>query len=252
MPVGVERGEGGVVTVTLDNPGRRNALNVELFEGLAATWPELAEDRSVRAVVLTGAGEAFCAGADLSANLLSRPGIDDLIDRALLKTALFPKPLVAAVNGHCVAGGVELILAADIRIAREDAKFGLPEVRWGLMPTGGGAMKLVDQVGYAHAMDLLLTGRLIDGREAERIGLVTLACPADEVTKLAYERARMIASASPLAVQATKRTTLLRRVAGYAGHEAFERLLVQKVRESGHPEIGMAAFREKKTPVYDD
>lgn len=252
MPVGVERGERGVVTVTLDNPGRRNALNVELFEGLAATWPELAEDRSVRAVVLTGAGEAFCSGADLSADFLSRPGIDDLIDRALLKTALFRKPLIAAVNGHCVAGGVELMLAADIRIAREDAKFGLPEVRWGLMPTGGGAMKLIDQIGYARAMDLILTGRLIDGREAERIGLVTLACPAERVRAIAYERAEMIASASPLAVQATKETALLRRTAGYAGHEAFERLLVEKVRASGHAAIGMAAFQAKTQPVYED
>ncbi len=252
MPVDVERGEKGIVTVVLNNPSRRNALNIELFEGLAATWPKLAEDRSIRAVVLTGAGEAFCSGADLSADLISRPGIDDLIDRALLKTALFPKPLVAAINGHCVAGGVELVLAADIRIAREDAKFGLPEVRWGLMPTGGGAMKLIDQIGYVHAMDLLLTGRLFDGREAERMGLVNIACPAEEVMALAYEKAQLIAAASPLAVQATKRTALLRRTAGYAAHEEFERLLVQKVRASGHPRIGMAAFLAKRQPVYDD
>ena len=86
--------------------------------------------------MLTGAGDdAFCAGADLSADMIERPGFDDLVEKALLKTALMPKPLIAAINGHCVAGGLELALAADIRIAREDAKFGLPEVHWGLVPS---------------------------------------------------------------------------------------------------------------------
>ncbi len=118
----------------------------------------------MRAIVVTGAGDrAFCAGADLTANVTDHPGFADLVARALLKTDLMATPLIAAINGHCLAGGLELALAADIRIASRAAKFGLPEVKWGLIPSAGGTMKLVDQIGYAAAMDLLLTGRLIDG-----------------------------------------------------------------------------------------
>jgi enoyl-CoA hydratase/carnithine racemase len=251
--IDVEYLRGGIVTVTINNPRRRNALNIEVIEGLAALWPRLAGDVSVRAIMLTGAGdEAFCAGADLSANLTERTGIDDLIAEALLKTALMPKPLIAAINGHCVAGGLELALAADIRIAREDAKLGLPEVHWGLIPSAGGTMKLVEQIGYAAAMDLLLTGRLIDGREAERIGLVTLACPAAEVRPIAMARAEMIAANSPVAVRAAKQLALARRMERYAEGEAEERRLALEVRASGHVKIGSAAFLEKKKPVYDD
>ena len=181
-----------------------------MLEGLAELWPRVASDRSVRAIVLTGAGDdAFCAGADLSANMIERPGFDDLVEKALLKTTLMPKPLIAAINGHCIAGGLELALAADIRIAREDAKLGLPEVRWGLIPSAGGTMKLADQIGYAAAMDLLLTARLIDGREAERIGLVTMACPAADVRPVAFARAEMVAANSPVAVSAAKRLASL-------------------------------------------
>src|SRR5271154_3848056 len=95
------------------------------------------------------------------------------VDAQLLKTDLMKKPLIAAINGHCLAGGLELALAADIRIASNKAKLGLPEVKWGLIPSAGGTMKLVDQIGHAAAMDLLLTGRFIDGAEAEKMGLVT-------------------------------------------------------------------------------
>ena len=113
-----ERLHSGIVKVVIDNPARRNALDLSLFTALAELWPALASDRSVRAIVITGAGDqAFCAGADLSANLTDQPGFADLVAKALLKTELMPKPLIAAINGHCLAGGLELALAADIRIA---------------------------------------------------------------------------------------------------------------------------------------
>jgi enoyl-CoA hydratase/carnithine racemase len=248
-----ERLAGGIVVVRLNNPGRRNALSLEMFEALAALWPELAADASIRAIVLTGAGDkAFCAGADLSEDLVDRAGFADLVDRALLKTAFMPKPLIAAINGHCVAGGLELALAADIRIAAAEAKFGLPEVRWGLIPSGGGTMKLIDQIGHAAAMDLILTGRLIDGREAERIGLVTLACEAAEVRGIALRRAEAIAAASPVAVRAAKRAALAARSARYAAAEAQERALAAEVWASGHVEIGRAAFAAGRPPSYAD
>jgi enoyl-CoA hydratase/carnithine racemase len=253
MPIDVEHSGRGVLVVTINNPARRNALNLEVLEGLAELWPRVASDKSVRAIVLTGAGDdAFCAGADLSANLTEQPGFEDLVEKALLKTALMPKPLIAAINGHCIAGGLELALAADIRIAREDAKLGLPEVRWGLIPSAGGTMKLADQIGYAAAMDLLLTARLIDGREAERIGLVTAACPAADVRPVALARAEMVAANSPVAVLAAKRLAVAHRASRYVEREAEERRAVRDVWASGHVRIGAAAFLEKRSPVYED
>ena len=252
MPVQIEQKANGVVEVILANPARRNALTHEMFLSLAALWPRLGEDPAVRAIVLRGEGPTFCAGADLSADLTSLPGIDDLIDRALLKTAFMPKPLIAAIRGACVAGGLELALAADIRIAAHDAVLGLPEVRWGIMPSGGGAMKLIDQIGQAKAMDLLFTGRLIDGLTAEGIGLITTALPAEDVYDQALATAQQIAKNSPVAVQAAKRAALETRMAGYCSQEPAERQMVAEVRRSGHPRIGIDAFLSKRIPDYPD
>jgi len=245
--------EAGIVAIVIDNPARRNALGLDDFRALAALWPDLAQDRSIRAVIVTGAGEqAFCAGADLSADLTSVAGFDNIVAKALLKVDLLPQPLIAAINGHCLAGGLELALAADIRIAARGAKFGLPEVKWGLIPSAGGAMKLVDQIGYAAAMDLLLTGRFVDAERAERIGLVTQMCEASEVWPLALARAREVAAASPRAVRAAKRAALATRAARYTSQEIEERRLVAELWASGDVKVGAAAFLDKRAPVYDD
>ena len=251
MPILETKADNGIASVVISNLARRNALDLEIFESLAALWPRLAADASVRAVLIRGDGEeAFCAGADLNSHLDCLEGIDELIDRALLKTGFFPKPIVAAITGSCVAGGLELALACDIRIAAEEAIIGLPEVRWGIVPSGGGAMKLIDQIGYAHAMDLLLTGRLISGAEAEKIGLVSKACPRDRVLDTAFDRVNQIASNSPTAVFATKRLALNRRIQRYRAHEAEEREIVASVRRSGDPEEGKQAFLEKRAPRF--
>jgi enoyl-CoA hydratase/carnithine racemase len=248
-----ERLHGGIVKIIIDNPTRRNALNLDMFRALAALWPELGADRTIRAVVISGAGDqAFCAGADLSGDLTDQPGFDHLVAKALLKIDLMPKPLIAAINGHCLAGGLEMALAADIRIAARGAKFGLPEVKWGLIPSAGGTMKLIDQIGHAAAMDLLLTGRLIDGAQAERIGLVTEICDAAEVWPRALERAEMIAAASPHAVRAAKQAALADRMARYAAMEDAERRLARDLWATGHVKIGAAAFLAKRAPIYDD
>jgi enoyl-CoA hydratase/carnithine racemase len=204
-------------------------------------------------VIVTGAGDqAFCAGADLSADLTSVAGFDDIVAKALLKVDLLPQPLIAAINGHCLAGGLELALAADIRIAARGAKFGLPEVKWGLIPSAGGTMKLIDQIGYADAMDLLLTGRSVDAERAERIGLVTQICEPSLVWPLALERAREIAAASPRAVRAAKRAALVARAAHYAGQEIEERRFVAELWACDDPKAGAAAFVNKRAPIYDD
>jgi enoyl-CoA hydratase/carnithine racemase len=248
-----ERLTGGLVKVTIDNPARRNALDLETFRALAELWPKLGADRTIRAVIVVGAGDqAFCAGADLSGDLTETPGFDELVAKALLKIDFFAIPLIAAINGHCLAGGLELALAADIRIASRAAKFGVPEVKWGLIPSAGGTMKLVDQVGYAAAMDLLLTGRLIDANEAEKIGLVTEVCQPSEVWPRALARAEMIAAASPRAVRAAKFCALGARTSRYAAQEKEERRIATALWATGDVKIGAAAFLAKRTPVYAD
>jgi len=251
MPIIVSTLEGGIASVKISNIARRNALDRDMFECLAALWPQLAADESVRVVLLQGDGSKFfCSGADLSADLESQQGIDELVSRALLKTQFFPKPIVAAIQGGCVAGGLELAMAADIRIAANDAKIGFPEVCWGIMPSGGAAMKLADQIGQTFALDLLLTGRIISGAEAERIALVTCACPDDRVLALALERAQKIATNSSVAVQATKKCALAHRMRRYSSLETQERAVVASVRASGDFREGKAAFLEKRPPDF--
>lgn len=253
MPVVCDRGDAHVATVTIDNPGRRNALGQVELRGFAALWPELAADRDVRAVVVQGRGDAaFSSGADLSADLAALPDIDALIDAALLKTRFFPKPIVAAIAGACMAGGLELALSADVRVVAADARIGLPEVRWGILPSGGAAMKLVELIGRSEAMRLLLAGEPIDGTRAAAIGLGSLASDATSARAEARRIALAIASASPIAVQATKRAALGARCRDYAAREAEERALVAEVRASGHARIGIRAFLARRVPVYPD
>jgi enoyl-CoA hydratase len=251
MPILCDVVEPGIVALTISNPRRRNALDLDMFESLASCWFRMQDDRTVKVVLLRGDGDkAFCSGADLDSHLDRRADVDDLVDRALLKTGYFPKRLVAAVTGACTAGGLELVLSTDIRIAAYNASIGLPEVRWGLVPSGGGAMKLVDQIGLAKAMDMLLTGRLVSGTEAATIGLVSEACLAENVWDRALDRARCIARNSAGAVAAAKRAALFRRSQLYHEMEPDERHLVAKVRASGDPEEGKAAFLAKREPNF--
>ena len=251
MPIVFSMLEEGIASVSISNTARRNALDLEMFESLAALWPRLAADANVRVVLVRGDGDAaFCSGADLSADLESHKGIADLIDLALLKTKFFPKPIVASILGGCVAGGLELAMAADVRIAADDAKIGFPEVRWGIVPSGGAAMKLADQIGQTLALDLLLTGRIISGAEAERMALVTYACPASQVLAISLERARMLAANNAMAVQATKRCALIHRSRRYASMEAEERAVVARVRDSVDYREGKRAFLEKRSPDF--
>src|SRR2546422_4686582 len=194
-----------VAVVTIDNQPRFNAMSRAMMEDLGRRWDEL-ERASCRCIVLTGAGErAFSAGADMSGDLSASPDIARIVNHALLKHHVYSKPIVAAVNGDCVGGGVELLLSTDVRAAAPHARFGLPEVRWSVYPFGGATVKLVQQIGHVHAMDLLFTGRLVDAGEAVRLGLVNRLVPAAALTAGALETAETIAANSPSAVQADPR-----------------------------------------------
>ena len=240
-----------VVVVTIDNPPRLNAMTRAMLADLARLWDEL-ERSECRAIVLTGAGtRAFSAGADISGDLSASAETARVVSHALLKYDAYSKPVVAAVNGDCVGGGLELLLSTDIRAAAPHARFGLPEVKWSIYPFGGATLKLVQQIGHAHAMDLLLTGRLIDAAEAARTGLINRVLPADELMPWALETASLIAANSPSAVQAVKRQ-ISSTIAEHArAREATEQELGDQVRASAHFREGVAAFREKRRPTYE-
>jgi E-phenylitaconyl-CoA hydratase len=240
-----------VVLVTIDNPPRLNAMTRAMLADLAKLWDEL-EKSACRCIVLTGAGtRAFSAGADISGDLSASAETARVVSHALLKYDAYSKPVVAAVNGDCVGGGVELLLSTDIRAAVPHARFGLPEVKWSIYPFGGATLKLTQQIGHAHAMDLLLTGRLIDAAEAARVGLINRVVPADELMTWALSTAELIAANSPSAVQAVKRQ-ITSTIAEHArAREAMEQALGDQVRASAHFKEGVAAFREKRRPAYE-
>ena len=174
-----------------------------------------------------------------------------MVHHALLKNDPYSKPIVAAVNGDCIGGGLELLLSTDIRAAVPEARFGLPEVKWSIYPFGGATIKLIQQIGYVHAMDLLLTARLIDAEQAMRLGLVNRLVPCDELMRWATETAEMIAANSPSAVQAVKRQVSATIADHALTREAFEQELGDAVRASPHFAEGIAAFREKRAPRYE-
>lgn len=248
MPIRVDQAGGGIVTVTIDRPAKRNALDEGMYRHLARLWPELAADSAVRCVILTGAGRAFCSGADLAARLIELPDVDELVDSALLKTVFMPVPVIAAIDGPCVAGGFELALGCDVRLCTPQARFGLPEPRWGIFPSGGGARKLAGEIGYARATELLLTGRLFGADEALAMGLAAKVVAQEELPGAAFEIARLIAANSPEAVHALKRY-LHEAKAPTPELQALEKRLTDRVRSTDSSE-GIAAFLEKRQPVY--
>src|SRR5438552_4848924 len=209
-----------IAIVSIDNGPRLNAMTRQMLSKLGALWDELDRDLTCRCIILTGVGQrAFTVGADISGDLSAGPETARMVNHALLKNDAYSKPIVAAVNGDCVGGGLELLLSTDIRAAVPEARFGLPEVKWSIYPFGGATVKLAQQIGHVHAMDLLLTGRLVDAAFAERVGLVNLVVERARLMAWAMETAAAIAGNSPSAVQAVK-SQISAQIAVYAKSHA--------------------------------
>ena len=250
MPLTLARHSPHIAIITIDNQPKMNAMSREMLRELGDLWDELERDET-RCIILTAAGSrAFCAGADIGGDLSAGQEQAAAVNHALLKTDTYPKPIIAAVNGDCAGGGVELLLSCDIRAAVPHARFGLPEVRWSIYPFGGATVKLARQIGHVHAMDLLLTGQLITARRAVEIGLVNRIVEADDLLDWALETAGMIAANSPSAVQAVK-TQMSATLAAHAlDREPMDQELGDAVRAGPDFAEGVAAFRQKRRPVY--
>jgi len=246
---------GHVLIVTMNRPEARNALSGPMLAGMTAAWNQVDSDPEIRVAILTGAGGTFCAGADLKAMTSSHPSdsarsMDLSVIESLLKGRRLTKPLIAAVEGAAIAGGTEILQATDIRVAGESAKFGVSEPRWGLFPLGGSAVRLVRQIPYTVAADLLLTGRHIRAAEAKEIGLIGHVVPDGTALDRALELAEAIAANGPLAVQAILRT--IRETEGMHENDAFriDAKLGMAVFQSEDAKEGPRAFTEKRTPHF--
>jgi len=255
----------GIAVLTMNRPAVRNALNAEMLCRLADAWQAVQAAPAVRVAILTGAGdEAFCAGADLDRLVRMMQGlrppetdfdrrlVEDipLIYKGLLRNFELTKPLIAAVRGFCVAGGTEILQTTDIRVAAEDARFAIAEVKWSLFPMGGSTVRLPRQIPYCQAMEILLTGEQFSAADALRYGLVNKIVPAGEVMREARRYAEIISANGPLAVQAVKRSVLAGLGRPTKDALDLEMEIGIPVSMSEDAKEGTRAFKEKRKPTF--
>lgn len=258
--------QAGVATITLNRPEVRNAISPEVLCRLFDAFSEVNTDDEIRVAVLTGSGDkAFSAGADLGRlvplltrardpedewdrRIIDSPG--KTLDFAMLRVHDIDKPIIAACNGHAIAGGMELVQGTDIRVAAEGAMFGVQEVKRGLFPGGGSSVRLPAQLPYPVAMELLLTGELFDAKRAHEVGFVNYVVPFEQVMPKAMEIAGLIAENGPLAVRAIKASA--RALLGVPEEEAMaeESRRTRPVMASRDAVEGPRAFMEKRKPNF--
>jgi len=254
---------GHTVVLTMNRPARRNAMSLDMIVRLADSWEAIDADETIRSAILTGADGTYCVGGDLDAGWMGggrsrqpseseRRVMDDstIIGRGLLLSAWLRTPIIAVVNGDCLGGGCEMLQQTDIRIAEEQARFGVPEARRGLIAGAGSTMRLKRQIPYAVALDMLLTGRILDAEEALRWGLVSHVVPTGRGMDKGLEVAEILAANGPLSVAATKASAvetgwLAEDVAG-----PIEQRYAAMVTRSNDAKEGMKAFIEKRPPSF--
>lgn len=265
MPIHYEKSDQHIVLITIDRPEVKNALDLDHFVALADAWRRVADDDDAWIAIITGVPGAFCAGADLKTyipqvtDMQQRRMAGEKVDRkrlssgtdAVLRSFVLYKPIIAAVGGPCVAGGMEMLGGVDIRIATPEASFGVMEPRRGLFAGGGTTARLPRQLPWPAAMEFLLTAEAIPAQRALELGLLNEIVPADQLLDRAYDWARRITVNAPLAVQATKQSSL-RCLAAGSLDEAYEieSSISTTVFSTEDAIEGPKAFAEKRAPVW--
>jgi E-phenylitaconyl-CoA hydratase len=248
--------DGGVACLTFNRPEKRNAIDDATRDLMAEAFASLDADPAIRVAILTGAGTAFCAGVDLATpgNVVagSTAAASPIVTRPRLTAPLdaFGKPVIAALNGVAVGGGLELALACDIRIAAIGAKFGLTEARIGSLPGSGGTQRLVGAVGRAFAAQMLFTGELVTAEQALDAGLVSEVHPPQALIERAQALAKMIAENAPLSLVAIKKALRAATDLPLAAGFELERSLYGVLTMTEDREEGRKAFREKRKPNF--
>jgi E-phenylitaconyl-CoA hydratase len=244
-----------VAVITINRPERMNALDDAHYRALSEAWIEVRDSPDIRAAIITGAGDkAFCAGADLNDFIPNPPPASEMWltqkDQLLNRGLEVWKPVIAAVNGWCLGGGMTLLFATDIRIASSNARFGLPEVKRGIIPGNGGTQRALAQFPYPVAMELLLTGDPMDAKTAERWGLVNCVVPADELLATARRYAEKLAANAPLAVQAAKELALRSRDVDLLTGLRIEQMINRFLMSTSDAAEGAAAFSQKRPAKF--
>jgi enoyl-CoA hydratase/carnithine racemase len=256
--------EGHIVTLTMNRPEVKNAINMEMLCRLADAWDSIDADPEVRCAILTGAGGNFCSGADLdklvARSMAGLPPEDEfeeriradytIIFKGLLRDRQLKKPLVAAIEGYCVAGGTEILQGTDIRVAGEGSVFGVTEAKWSLYPQGGSVIRLRRQIPYTKAMEMLLTADMYPAEEALSFGLIGRVVPKGSALASAKEIAAKVASNGPVAVQKIKEAVIATECLPEKDALALDFQIGQQVYATEDAREGPRAFKEKRTPQF--
>lgn len=256
MSIDFDLDAAGIATITINRPERMNSLDADHYRSLSQIWTRVRDDHAVRCAIVTGAGEkSFCAGADIKVSIGQKTELRDhwLTQQELLLNRGLEiwKPVIAAVNGYCLGGGMTLLLATDIRIAAQHAEFGLSEVKRGIIAGSGGTQRIMRQLPHPIAMELLLTGDRITAVKAERWGLINAIVPPEILMATAREYAERIIANAPLAVQATKELAIRScglSLADGVRMEQMTNLILQQI--SADVQEGRSAFLEKRAPRF--
>ena len=247
--------EDHIAYITINRPEVMNAMDPETYHLLSEAWCSVRDDPEIWAAVVTGAGDkAFTAGADLKTTIPRQPEKyefwqtqkDQILNRGLEVW----KPIVAAINGYCLAGGMTLLLATDIRVACEDAVFSIPEVKRGILPANGGTQRIARQLPYAVAMEMVLLGRRLSAEEALRFGLINKVVPREKLMDAAKEYARALAASPPLALQAIKELVVRSQSMTLDEGIRLETTIFELLKTTEDAKEGPRAFAEKRPPVW--
>ena len=247
--------ENHVASITINRPDRMNAMDAEHYDGLSAAWERVRDDADIRVAVITGAGDrAFSAGADLKSFVNQQPPLAELLltqKNQLLNRGLEVwKPIVAAVNGYCIGGGMTLLLATDLRVCVEHATFSVAEVKRGVFPANGGTQRIAQQLPHPIAMELLLLGDSFDAQTALRWGLVNKVVKPAELMATALDFAHRLARNAPLAVQSAKELAVRSRDVDLATGLRMEQMMLRLLQTSQDVGEGTKAFAEKRVPAF--